>query len=81
MKDKNDCQEAWLFKFSLESENKLEINMADALMNEIIEWAERNKCQIGGGYRKPNDGEFDDAKLFEIVQISQICFTLNLCYK
>ena len=62
----NKSEEVWLFNFALESEdgNKLERNKANDLMDVIIQWAEKNGCQIGGGYRAPTKGEFDSQKIF-----------------
>ncbi|MCE7997143.1 MAG: hypothetical protein HEP71_34605 [Roseivirga sp.] len=62
-----EAEDAWLFRFAIESENdcKLERKKADQLMDFITEWAENNGCQIGGGYRAPEKDEFDPDKLFD----------------
>ena len=59
-------EQVWLFNFALESENgePLERIKANDLMEFIIQWAEKNGCQVGGGYRAPKDGEFDGDKIF-----------------
>jgi hypothetical protein len=68
MIEKKNSEEVWLFKFALESENgeKLERKKTDELMDTIIAWAEKNNCQIGGGYRKPSNDEVDDSPIFNI---------------
>lgn len=55
-----DSQEAWLFKFCIEtvSGEKLERAKAEALMEKILSWAEQNECQIGGGFRVPKEKDF-----------------------
>lgn len=63
----NETEDAWLFRFAIESENvtRLERRKAQQLMDCITEWAESNGCQIGGGYHAPKKGEFDSNKLFD----------------
>ncbi|MBL4604147.1 MAG: hypothetical protein JKY02_00330 [Flavobacteriaceae bacterium] len=68
MTDKHDNEECWLFNFAIESADgtKLARKNADILMDEIILWAEANNCQIGGGYRAPEKGEFDNKNLYDL---------------
>ena len=56
-----DTEEVWLFKLFLESDNGEELHFKNAneLMDLIILWAEKNGCQIGGGYRKPNEKDLE----------------------
>lgn len=59
-------EKVWLFNFALEDEKgkALERDKANDLMDFIIQWAEKNGCQVGGGYRAPKKGEFDGDKIF-----------------
>lgn len=61
-KKSKDSTEVWLYSFALESVSGEEVDYqtAEQLMKNIIEWAEVNGCQIGGGFRKPREGESDD---------------------
>ncbi len=56
---KKETQSVWLFRFGLEGEAGAPIRraLAEALLDRIIEWAEENECQIGGGYRPPAPDE------------------------
>ena len=60
--------EAWVFKFSLESDTgeKLKRDSPQILMEKIIMWAEENHCQIGGGFRKPDDDDFGEKELYTL---------------
>jgi hypothetical protein len=68
MIQKNEFEKVWLFNFALESEDgkPLGRDKANDLMEYIIQWAEENDCQVGGGYRAPKDGEFDGDKIFQL---------------
>lgn len=57
-----DSSEVWLYDFVLESVSGEEVDcqIAEQLMENIIEWVEANGFQIGGGCRKPREGESDD---------------------
>ena len=67
LKKNNIKEEVWLFNFALEGEalGKIERKKAEELMEVIIEWAENNGCQVGGGYRAPRQGEFEENRLFD----------------
>jgi hypothetical protein len=57
----------WLFRFALEKEDGtyVEREIADSLFEKIIEWAEANGCQVGGGYRAPTEEELADGPIFD----------------
>ena len=48
---------AWMFRFSLERVDgaPMEIDLPEKLLGAIVEWAEANDCQIGGGYSEPEE--------------------------
>lgn len=49
----------WIFEFGLERRDGLCFSREapEELLDVIIKWAEDNDCQIGGGYRNPEDDE------------------------
>ena len=56
---KDDLQESWIFNFALEKSDgsKCERLISEDLMRKIINWVEEQDCQIGGGYRPPDENE------------------------
>ncbi len=65
----NDNQDVcWIFNFALESTSGVPVarSVPSALLETIVQWAEDNEMQIGGGYRKPSEQESKSGPIFEI---------------
>jgi hypothetical protein len=59
-------EQVWLFNITLEKEDgsKFDSNYPEELLNIIVNWAEQNQLQIGGGYRAPTHEEMQDGPVF-----------------
>ena len=57
----NEKTNVWIFYFTLEREDGADLkrDVANRLFEKILEWAESNNCQIGGGYRVPKKEELE----------------------
>ncbi|WP_442267054.1 hypothetical protein ACSIGC_04975 [Tenacibaculum sp. ZS6-P6] len=62
MEENKNKSETWLFQFVLENEKGefIDVKKANELMSHIIEWVEKNNCQIGGAYKKPKLEDLDN---------------------
>jgi hypothetical protein len=56
---------AWIFDFALEAADgqPIDHSLPDELLGLVADWAQKNDCQIGGGYRAPRSEEIEAYEL------------------